>query len=687
MNQSIDKAFISFRIGVPQWLPEDRFGHLLEMMARHRGVTDELAFFTSDTHAPPSLDTLRERVQVLAQRMSEARQSNYRAGINILATIGHHNENLANSLNADFTRMTAPDGQVCLGSFCPNDDSFRRDYVGPLYAMMADAEPDFIWIDDDVRLMGHAPIPAGCFCDRCLALFADECGVQYSRAALWRALTREPLDAELETRLAWLDHNRRTLVRLFELIERTVHGIRPEMPLGFMTGDRFFEGYDFETLAGILSGPQGAEVMWRPGGGFYSDEMLDGLTDKSHDVGRQVARLPDSVVSIQSEIENFPYQRQKAAHTTALEAASHIAAGCTGAAFNVLSMFDEPLDEYEPLVARLERTRPFLDLLTRTLGRAAPTGVYTGWNRNSFAACAVEGDDWFGGGPTQAPAREMFQFGIPAAYNLTHAAVTLLAGDLPLAFSDAEIRRILSSGVYLDARALIRLNDMGYGAHTGFEVERFVDTDAIEQLTHHAINGAFAERLRDGRQSFLPCQPAAVLRPQGNSAQILSRLIDYTDWETAACCSGVFENELGGRVCVAGYYPWSFLKNLSKSAQVKSLLRWLSRDSLDAYAASFHKVNLWVRHPREGQLAVALINASLDRADNITLMLRTDAEEISVFDMQCVETRVRATGAASAPYRSFVLPAVPAWQMSLVTGACRTNPHTLEPTHTEGNTT
>ena len=669
MNPSINKAFISFRIGVPLWLPEGRFAHLLEVLARHRGVTDELAFFTSDTHAPLPLDVLGERVQVLAQRMSVARRGGYRAGINILATIGHHNENLANSLSGGFTRMTAPDGQVCLGSFCPNDDNFRSDYVEPLYAMMADAKPDFIWIDDDVRLLGHMPIPAGCFCDRCLALFADECGVHNSRAALWRALTQESLDAKLEIRRAWLDHNRRTLARLFELIERTVHGIRPDMPLGFMTGDRFFEGYDFETLAEVLAGPQRAEVMWRPGGGFYSDEMLDDMTDKSHDVGRQVSRLPDSVVSIQSEIENFPYQLQKAAHSTALEAASHIAAGCTGAAFNILSQYDEPLDEYELLVAGIERTRPFLDLLARTLGRAAPTGVYTGWSRDSFVACAVEGDDWFSGGPTIAPAREMFQFGIPAAYSLTHAAVTVLSGDLPLAFSDAEIRRILSSGVYLDAQALIRLNEMGYGAHTGFEVERFVDIDAIEQLTHHALNGVWAERLRDGRQSFLGwMEPAAVLRPQDDAAQVLSRLVDYTHRETAACCSGVFENELGGRVCVAGYYPWSFLKNLSKSSQVKSLFRWLSRDSLDAYVASFHKINLWVRHPREGQLAVALINASLDPADSINLLLRTDAEEISVFDMQCVETRVRAAGSAPAPYRSFVLPRVPAWQMSLVTG-------------------
>jgi hypothetical protein len=133
-------------------------------------------------------------------------------------------------------------------------------------------------------------------------------------------------------------------------------------------------------------------VRWRPGGGFYADDCIKGLIAKSHAIGRQVSLLPDRVVSIQSEIENFPYQRlKKAAHTTALEAASHIAAGCTGAAFNVLSMYNEPLDEYGSLMEKLQESRPFFDLLVHELGRAKPKGIYTGWNKDTFAANNIAG--------------------------------------------------------------------------------------------------------------------------------------------------------------------------------------------------------------------------------------------------------------------------------------------------------
>ena len=50
----------------------------------------------------------------------------YKTGINILTTIGHHNENLDNSLKGNYTYMTDINGEVCHGSFCPNDDNMRE---------------------------------------------------------------------------------------------------------------------------------------------------------------------------------------------------------------------------------------------------------------------------------------------------------------------------------------------------------------------------------------------------------------------------------------------------------------------------------------------------------------------------------------------------------------------------------
>ncbi len=664
---TIEKASICFRIGLLQWLSDVRFGELLALFQRHPGVTDEITFVTAETHTPLPLATVQARADVLAQRMTQVRQLGYRTGINVLATIGHLNENLAHSLTGDYTRMTDLEGKVGLGSFCPNDERMRK-YVRQLYEIVVAADPDYLWIDDDVRLFGHSPIEAGCFCDNCLRLFAQEHGHQHTRESLRAAFNEGSLAAKLELRKAWLQHNRNTLARLLELIERTVHALKPGLPLGFMTGDRFFEGYDFDRWAAILAGPEQAEVMWRPGGGFYDDGWLRGLADKCHAGGRQVAFLPDSVVSIQSEIENFPYQRlHKAAQVTVVEAASQVAAGCTGAAFNVLSIYDEPLTEYEPLVAKLRATRPFLDLMARESGRARPHGLYTGWNKDSFAARNAEQGDWLGPAVAErvsARPDELLEIGLPAAYSPAGAAVTLLWGSTPLALSDDEVQRALAGGVYLDATALEHLNRLGYAEFTGFVVERFVDEDCAEEFTDDPLNSVYAGRRRNGRQAFWPSS-AGILTPVAASARSLARAVDYQGDLIGPCCLGVYENGLGGRICVAGYYPWTFLQNLAKSAQMKSVVRWLSRDGLLAYVASFHKINLWVRQTGVGRLVVSLTNSYLDPARDVTLMLRTENDEIRVVDMDCIETTVRAQS-TDGVYRAFTLPLIDPWHMRLV---------------------
>jgi len=665
-RQTFEKAFISFRIGVPQWMPENRFRELLALFEKYKGATDEITFFTSATHPPLPLDEIRRRTEILTKRIVEARSRGYRAGINVLATMGHHNENLPHSLGGDYTRVTDIHGGVCQGSFCPNDPRFQE-YVRDLYRVVAQAGPDYIWIDDDVRLAGHMPVDITCFCDHCLAVFEKESGVKYTRATLRAALTEGPMEKRLALRKAWLAHNRATIQRLLTMIERTVHEVKPGLPLGFMTGDRFFEGYDFDRWAEALAGPDRAAVFWRPGGGFYEDSWIPGLVGKSHDIGRQVSLLPTWVLSIQSEIENFPYQRlKKAVHITVVEAASHMAAGCTGAAFNVLSANDEPLDEFEPLVARIHQTRLFYDLMAKHLGRTQPVGAWPAWNKDLAAAADLLGGDWFARGNLailyQWP--QVFEIGIPAAYSPQGAAVTFLFQQSAAVLSKEEITKILASGVYMDAETLDMLNRMGFQELTGLAVERSLSADGIEELTAHPLNGPFAGRQRDCRQSFNH-QTAYGLKKVDPKAETLAHLVNYAGEEMAPISMAVFENRLGGRVCVGAYFPWSLQHNLSKSAQMKSVMRWLSRDQLPGYVSSYHKVNLWIRQPTQNSLAIALVNASFDPAEGLELTLRTQSKEVRVFDMTGGEQRVRASG-SDGPYTRFVLPCVEPWSVRLV---------------------
>jgi len=422
-----------------------------------------------------------------------------------------------------------------------------------------------------------------------------------------------------------------------------------------MTGERFYEGYDFDNWARTLAGESHAPVYWRPGGGFYEDSSTTGLVGKSHEIGRQVSLLPMEVVSIQSEIENFPYQLlKKAAHTTALEAASHIAAGCTGAAFNVLSGNDEPLDEFEPMLRTIHQARPFFDLLARQFQRSPPVGLWAAWNKDSWAADLS----------TLGQVPPVWEIGLPAAYSSQGAEVTLLFAQNLATMSDAQIRSVLTKAVYMDAETLTALNRRGFGDLTGMAVDQTLPADCIEEFTSHPMNGHLQGRQRDARQSFYHL-PAYSLRLADPSAQSLARLVDYAGREKAPSCLAVFENRLGGRVAVSGYFPWMFLHSYSKTAQMKSMMRWLSRDGLTAYVASFHKANVWAREPKPGELAVAIINSSFDPAQSMDVALRTPHQSARVFDMAGNQRSLQATR-TDGPYQHFVLPTIEPWTMSLL---------------------
>ncbi|HUH47982.1 MAG TPA: hypothetical protein VLZ54_12560 [Arenibacter sp.] len=658
----IEKSFISFRIGPALSLSEGRFTELLDLFDKYKGVTDDITFFSSVTHAPLPVEVFNSRMEVLRDRMAVARGRGYRTGVNILTTIGHHNEDLPNSLKGEYTNMTGIDGNISEGSFCPNDDNLRE-YIRGIYRVTAEAGPDYIWIDDDIR-MGHMEIGYGCFCDNCLRIFKNEGGTEYTRESISRAFGEGSVEDKLQLRKDWLQHNRNTISRLFELIERTVHEVGPDISLGFMTGDRFFEGYDFSNWAKILSGPDNVPVMWRPGGGFYQDNVTGELAGKSHDIGRQVSQLPKEVVNIQSEIENFTYQRlKKSENIVVLETASHIAAGSRGAAFNVLSFYDEPLTEYEPLVKKLSGARPFFDLLANRFGTSDVIGVSALWNRDSYATMNMDQGNWLrSGNPAIEP--EMYEIGIPASYSQDNSQVLLLEGDNVLAYSQKELENILAGSVYMDVGALERLNKMGLSHLTGFKMKSGESVDQIEVFTDHVLNGAFKGSQRDNRQSFYK-SVAYSLEKTNSKAEALSYLTDYSGYDPGPMTMGVFENEIGGRICVSGYYPWTFMSNLSKSTQIKSVLRWLSRDSLSSYVSSYHKANLWHREVEGGAFALAVTNSSFDEADNMEIMIRTDIGSIRVYDMDRVETIVPSSG-KDGPYQRFVLPHMDPWKMVLV---------------------
>ena len=660
MEKRISKASMSLRVPTQRWLDAGLFEELLGLLDLNPGVVDDLALFPAFTHPPIPLETVTGYAPILKERMAAARARGYACGVNILATMGHHNENLSHSLQGDYARSTDIDGNTCAGSFCPNDAAYVAEYVVPLYTAVAQAQPDFIWIDDDVR-SGHGGIGPDCFCEHCLAEFSKLCGTLYSRESLAAAFAAENEKAVLALKKQWLQVKRRTINRLFETVETAVHRIGPAIKLGFMTGERFADGYGFREQARILAGEQQREVMWRPGGGFYRDTAPAGMTQKAHEIGRQVSLLPPGVRVIQSEIENFNYEALgKSIVMNTAEAAVYIAAGCTGAALNIMNLYEDVALEKGELIRQFAKQRPFYDALASAVERKPTRGIFTGWSPDGEAVKNLRA-----GAAYNLPAHfadEWFEIGLPAAYSPEGACLTLLGGLLPLAFDENTILDFLSQGVFLDGPALDALNEAGYGELTGFRTAGCGDDDCIEVLGGHPLNAGQDGRMRDCRQSFWKSR-CFYLEPTDAQAQPLARVVDYAGKTKADCCMGVFENKIGGRVCAAGYYPWSFLLSHSKSSQCRSVARWLTRDTLPAYVATLHKIGLWARE-EGGETTLILLNQSMDPAEGALVKVLTQKTRLRTLNKEMREQTIDSIG-GDGPYRLFRLPSVAPWSVLL----------------------
>ena len=426
-----------------------------------------------------------------------------------------------------------------------------------------------------------------------------------------------------------------------------------------MSGDRFYDGYDFDHYAKNLSGSGKNAVMWRPGGGFYEDYNILELASKSHAIGRQVSVLPPDVKSIRSEIENIPCQRlRKASSVVVLEAASHIAAGCTGTTYSILPYYNEPIEAYEPLLSELQKARPFFDLMVQKLGRTPLTGVLNFWNKDICSSfCATDGD-WFNVTPI-IPSTELFEIGLPAAYSTKHANVTILTRDNVWTLSPEEIKSLLSGSLYIDGDALLQLNQLGWQEYTGFEFVASNPGDCVEKYLQHPMNGKYTGYERRSYPRFR----SYAFKKTNEKAEALTSLEDLSGHKLGIGM-GIFENKLGGRIAVAGHCPLNMMGNPSKSAQIKTVFRWLSRDKLPGYINSFHRINLWIREATANQQAMTLTNSSFDPALQVELMVRTDKTRLKIYDMNCQEKTIPSSG-TDGPYQKFIIPVIDPWQIRL----------------------
>jgi hypothetical protein len=212
--------------------------------------------------------------------------------------------------------------------------------------------------------------------------------------------------------------------------------------------------------------------------------------------------------------------------------------------------------------------------------------------------------------------------GIPLTMDKEGACGLILTGDLPDGYTDDELKLFLSKAVVMDGEALSALERRGLGHFAGVCRTGSAEDSVYERFnTEEEISQGLGDVYRDVRMGFFGGQ-AVILK----SLKPEVRIISYLDTYQGKClgiAASLFENELGGRVCVLGYAPWRKALSLSRRIQMQRITDWLCNDSLEAKILTNIKGALFVRSNREDtKTVVTFINTSVDPSGEIRIVLR-----------------------------------------------------------------
>jgi hypothetical protein len=535
--------------------------------------------------------------------------------------------------------MTGDDGAVSSDTACPADPAWQR-YIAESYAILAQASPEILWLEDDHRLHNHAEVRFGCFAKPMLEEFARRTGKLWERADLVDAIIR----GRGKVRGQWLQFTGELWIENVTRIREAVHQENPDVKLAQMTSGmaaHSAEGRRWGEYLTAMSGPH--RPITRPHFGPYRNaagfEFVEGMTIFRHGLafaGRATRCCP--------ELENWPYSYfSKSQRQTGLTLELAQFFGCRDVTLNLFSMTGNNPSNEPWVVELLNAVRPRMDALAAmNLDRRIERGVHV-WSSEQAAlhqGVNHRAADMNSLRPAfDAWAKIFARVGVASTFE-TRGSVTAVSGDTIRAADAQEIQRILKGGLLLDGRAAMALQEMGYGKYLGIRVETRNFSDErrpipIERVVDFKFGIKGSPVMGCGQMGF-NWGECNIYAHKLVGARAISHYQNAYQ-ERIAPAITLFENTLGGRVAV---YPFDFDSGVADSVrfynhprkrQVQAVLRWLNWGrpiiaSPDRNLLAIEQCSV------DGEELLAVINLSGDPLDEFDIKLRASPRRISILN-------------------------------------------------------
>lgn len=627
---------LSQRLYQDRYWDDSDFEKLLVFFKKYEDCVDEVALMSETTmNAFYPMEEFEKTLPVLRMRVEKLRECGIQSvGINVLCTIGHHGEASRYPDDGRFQPMINYNGQAAKGCYCPNDPPFMA-HIRHKYELVAMAKPDFIWLDDDLRMQMHDNALFPCFCPHCMKIFNEKNDVHYTREQLAEGLNA-PEGKEL--RRLWIEQNEDTLDHLCAGIEHAVHGIDPHIELGFMHCNDGMSTYSGDGYRRWLTTLKSHKT--RPGGGLYSDRMPLSYIEKAMECARSRNRYADIVTDLQYEFEQFTYQKYiKSCYMANVECMTVIANGFNGIAFDALKL--EPggsLSDWEPFMRMIRKHRKLWRAMAEQTQGYHNEGVNPLLPINYEKYRTVDEKGWFvlpnkpEGYGNYAEIMHVShtatlhsyvynEIGIPMTMEEGRQAVTILEGKMAEAIDDSELIKLLSHGAFVDGVALKCLEAKGLGHLCGVKSGQTYSNNIMERLTNDPLNDEYAGEIRDPRVSLMH-ETCDALIPLNHSLRVLCELIDMNR-DSLGPAHTLYENELGGRVAVITPSPYHLMLSSAKIHQLRETFDWLADGDMPLRVHTIGRVipTLRVSQDRKHFLML-LVNGSMDEIRGVRVEIR-----------------------------------------------------------------
>jgi hypothetical protein len=597
--------------------------------------TDGLIAYCKENHIPhviffsgnhwdmgwnhPTLVEAKSRVEVLRLVFSRMRAARLRTSINIWATLGHDDIGRDERERFSWQFMVGDDGAESRAIPCPIDPQWRA-YIGKLYGLFAQLEPEIMYIDDDFRYHNHSPVSWGCFCPLHLEEMARRTGKRQSREELVHQIV-SAWPQPTEERRCWFDLCDDSFLEVARIISDAVKAASPKTHMGLMCSDpntHAAEGRRWLDMVQAFS-VSGNQPVLRPHYASYQEGTYREIPSQLTCM-RKLQPLLDGKMRLTPELENDPCTGfSKSVRLTRLEIALSLFLVPPDITLDILSFVDTRFD-YDMAIDQMLRDSYdyFGGICDWSSQCRNERGLQILWDERFPLHRKVDVDRM-----TVLPAPRVWE----GAMDLMGFAGTFYPDEVKLASrsyleerTEDEIATLLRGKLLLDGDAAVFLAERGFGSQIGLkDIQPLHGAYNYERMVSEEFAGRYV-----GQDQTTVRAIKYRLDPM-EKAVVVSRMFGLEGTISSPGMT-LFENSLGGRVGVipqngsTGDLAAVTFRGWKRQYVLRKMLEWINQGPLPLFVEDAANV-LPLRRDGEGSVLVGIANLTPDTLPHINFRM------------------------------------------------------------------